>query len=211
LSPTTKQRRRAVRFAHELLHDEVGVEAAERFDHAERGAALFGEQHALSLRTFVELDDMRRLAKHGQQVGGVFRVVAEHGGRQVDAFGGEQLQRAQLVARAQDRVGIVRRVRAHFLELAHDGGAVERDRRADARDHCVETAQQLAAAMHLERAGRDAHVTAQRIEHAHGVAAFARGFDEASRGIQARIARKDGDFHAGETSVVRDRSGRGSV
>src|SRR5690242_21713345 len=44
---------------------------------------------------------------------------------------------------------------------------VERDRRADARNHDAETAQRLALVVDLEHAGRDAHVAAQRIQHAH--------------------------------------------
>jgi len=59
-----------------------------------------------------------RRAEHGQQVDGVIRVVAEHGDWHVDALGGQQLVRTQLVARTQDRVGGVGRTRPHQLELA---------------------------------------------------------------------------------------------
>ena len=55
----------------------------------------------------------------------------------VDVALGEELHRAELVARARDRERRVEHRDAHQVELTHDGEAVVRDRRADAREHEV--------------------------------------------------------------------------
>ena len=76
----------------------------------------------------------------------------------------------------------------------------------------LEAAQHAALVVHLERARRDAHVAAQRVQHAHAVAAGARGLDQASGRIQARIARQDRDLHAaGPASCAAPARGRGRV
>ena len=113
-------------------------------------AALLGlgQHHADALGAFEQLDDQRRAADHVQQIVRVARRVGEAGHRQADALARQQLQRAQLVARAGDRHRFVHGIHAHHLELAHDGGAVEGDRGADARDDGVEAVQLLAVQVH---------------------------------------------------------------
>ena len=63
--------------------------------------------------------------------------VREGRHRQADALARQQLQRAQLVARAADGHALVQREDALHLELAQHGQAVVRDRGADARDHRI--------------------------------------------------------------------------
>src|SRR5690606_19385564 len=70
------------------------------------------------------------------------------------------------------------------------------DRGADARDHRVVAGDRPALVAHVEAFDADAHVAAQRIEHAHAVAALARGLDQAPRRVQLAVARKDGELHA---------------
>ena len=67
----------AVGLADEFLHQEVGIKATERLDHALRRTAFFRQHDAGALAAFVELDHVRRIAKHGQHVGRIVRVVAE--------------------------------------------------------------------------------------------------------------------------------------
>src|SRR5690606_22233922 len=43
----------------------------------------------------------------------------------------------------------------------------------------------------------DAQVAAQRVEHAHAVAAPARGLDQPAGRVQPGVARKDREFHVG--------------
>lgn len=140
---------------------------------------------------------MRRRAEHGEQVLGVVGVVAEHGDRHVDALRGQQLMRAQFVARAQDGVRRVGRVGAHELELAQHCGAIASDRGADARDHRIEAGDRFALVVQAEAVGGDAHVAAQRVEDAYGVTTLATGFDQPPGRIQLAVAGKDGDFHRG--------------
>src|SRR5207342_3255735 len=99
-------------------------------------------------------------------------VVAEDGVRQAQALRGEDLVAAQLVARLEDRIGRIGRIRTHQLELAQHRRAVARDRGADARAHRLVTGARLALVVHGEAVHRDADVTAQRIGHAYGVAAL---------------------------------------
>src|SRR3546814_7679031 len=49
----------------------------------------------------------------------------------------------------------------------------------------------------------DAHVAAQRVEHAHAVAALARGLDQAPGRVQLVVAREDGELHAGDPGRCR--------
>jgi hypothetical protein len=63
----------------------------------------------------------------------------------VEVLAGEQLHRAELVARARDGDGVVEHRDAHHVELPHDREAVRRDR-PDARDDQVEAADLGAAA-----------------------------------------------------------------
>ena len=63
--------------------------------------------------------------------------VREGGDRQADALARQQLQRAQLVARAADGDALVQRKNALHLELPQDGEAIVRDGGADARDDGV--------------------------------------------------------------------------
>src|SRR5690348_4725107 len=184
-----------VGLAHELLHQEVGIEATERLDHALRSGQLFGQDHAGPLRALVELDHVRRRSEHVEEVAGVVRVVTECRRRQVDPMAGEHLQAAQLVARAQHRFGGTRRVDAHHLELAQHRRAVEGDRRADARNHAVVALQLASTVMDAETLVRNAHVAAQRIEHARLVTARAGGGQQPHRRIQARVAGQDRELH----------------
>src|SRR5690606_41422889 len=70
--------------------------------------------------------------------------VGEAGVREADALLGQDLQRAQLVARAGDRLRSVDAVDVHHLELPDHRGAVERVGGADPWDHGVEALERLA-------------------------------------------------------------------
>ena len=96
----------------------------------------------------------RRAADELDHVLGLARVVREGGDRQADAAPRQQLQAAQLVARAADGDGLVQRIDAHDLELAQHGEAVERDRGADARDHRVESVEPPLAVIQSRLAAR---------------------------------------------------------
>jgi len=183
--------------ADEFLHDEIRVQPAKGFDDALRTGDGIGEHHALPLRTFHELDDVRRLAEHREQVGGVVGIVAKHGHRQAQPLLRQQLQAVQFVARAHDRLGAVGREHAHHFELAYHGRAVAGDRRTDARYDGIEFRQRLALVAHGEFTRFDAHVAAQRVEHARTMTALARRLDEPLGRIELGIARQDGDLHAG--------------
>src|SRR3546814_11322970 len=65
------------------------------------------------------------------------------------------------------------------LELVQHRVAVARDRGADAGDDRVVAGDRPALVAQVEAFDADAHVAAQRVEHAHAVAALARGLDQA--------------------------------
>ena len=187
---------RAFGLGDEFLHQEIGVQPAQRFNDAARSRQLLGQHHARALGALVELDDVRCGPEHRQQIVGVVGVFAEHRARQTDALRGQQLMRAQLVARDQDRIGRIGREAAHQFELAQHGRAVARDRGADARNHRCVAGDFLALVVHGKPLAADGHVAAQRVEHAHAVAALAHGFDQAPGGIQFGVAGQNGQFHA---------------
>jgi hypothetical protein len=64
---------------------------------------------------------MRRVAEHRQQIGGVVRDCRRTPCRQADLFARQQLQAAQLVAGAQDRIGEFGVYTPMHLELAQHG------------------------------------------------------------------------------------------
>ena len=134
-------------------------------------------------------------AEHGQQVGGVVGVVAEHGHRQVDALRGEQLVRAQLVAGAQDGVRRIGAVGAHQFELPQHRRAIAGDGRADTGNDGVVAGQRAALVMQLEAGRGDAHVAAQRVQHPDRVAALACGLHQPAGRVQLAVARQDGELH----------------
>ena len=105
----------------ELLHQDVHVGAAERFDHRFRRAVGIGQHHADALGALEQLDHQRRAAGELQHLFGLFRIMGEGGDRQADAVARQKLHRAQLVARAADGDTFVERVDALHLELAQHG------------------------------------------------------------------------------------------
>src|SRR5574344_2179412 len=68
---------------------------------------------------------------------------------------------------------------------------VSQNRSTDARDHRIHPLQRPALVVQAEITGADAQVTAQRIEHTHGMPTRPSGFNQTSGGIQRGIARKD--------------------
>ena len=134
-------------------------------------------------------------AEHGQQVGGIVGVVAEHGHRQIDALRGQQLVRAQLVAGAQDGIRRIGAVGAHQFELPQHRRAVAGDGRADTGNDGVVAGQRAALVMQLEAGRGDAHVAAQRVQHPDRVAALACGLHQPAGRVQLAVARQDGELH----------------
>src|SRR3546814_3914539 len=89
------------------------------------------------------------------------------------------------------------------LELVQHRVAVARDRGADAGDDRVVAGDRPALVAQVEAFDADAHVAAQRVEHAHAVAALARGLDQAPGRVQLAVAREDGELHAGDPGRCR--------
>lgn len=179
-----------------LLHHDVLLEAHERFDHRLGRLGRFAQHHANALGAFQYLDHQRGTVDHLDQVGDVVRRVGETGDRQAYAAPRQQLQRAQLVARAGNGYRLVERVYAHHFELAQHRAAIERNRSTYARDHGIEAFQRLAAVVDLRLVAGNVHVGPQGIDHHHFVATLGTGFDQAAGGIQTRIARQHSDLHA---------------
>ena len=142
--------------------------------------AVSREHHADALGAFEQFDHERRAAAHLDELAGGVRVVGEAGDRQADAAFREDLQRAQLVARAGDGDRVVEREDVHHLELPDHGIAVKRVPGGDARDHRV-CHEFLAIDENPRFARGDVHVTAEVIDHADFVAAGLGGVDERRR------------------------------
>ena len=174
----------------ELLHQDVGLEAHERLDHAFGRLLGLRQHHADALGAFQQLDHDRRAADHLDQILDIVRRMGEAAHRQTDALARQQLQRAQLVARTCDGDRLIEREHAHHFELAHHRRAVEGDRSADARDHGIEAGQILATVMDLRLVRGDVHVAAQGIDHLHLMPVLLGGLDQAPRGIQGSFARQ---------------------
>jgi len=68
------------------------------------------------------------------------------------------LSRAQRAVEGED---------AHGLELPHQGGAVEQDAGADARDYRVEIVEGFALVVDGRALGGDVHVAMQGVDHPH--------------------------------------------
>ncbi len=155
----------------------------------------FGEDHAHALRALQQLDDDGHAADLLDHVLGLARPVREGGDGQADALAGEQLQRAQLVARAADGDALVQRVDALHLELAQHGEAVVRDGGADARDDRVVDRQAAPVVAQHRLVGGDVHVDVERVHHVDGVAARARRLAQAHVRVQLRIAGEHHEAH----------------
>ena len=185
----------ATGFLDVFLDHDVLLEAEEGLDHRLGRLVRFGQYHAHALGAFQHLDHQRCTANHLDQVGNVVRGVGEAGHRQADALARQQLQSAQLVARATDGHRLVERVDAHHLELAQHRAAIEGHRGADARNHRIEAFQRLAAKVDLRLVTGDVHVGAKGVDHLHLMAPLLTGLHQAAGGIQTRVARQHGDLH----------------
>ena len=173
---------------------------ASMIDLAEAAVSARITPHAL--RALQQLDDAGRAADLLDHVLGAARTVREGRHRQADALARQQLQRAQLVARAADGHALVQRKHALHLELAQHGQAVVRDRGADARDDGIVVRQHAPAVPQRRLARRDVHVHVQRVDHVDLVAARPRRLDDAPMRIEARIAREHDELHAARTSAA---------
>ena len=109
---------------------------------------------------------------------------------------GQQLQAAELVAAPGDRLALVGRERAHQLELAHDGRAVERVAGADAGDDGVEALELAALELHGGAPAGDVQVAAQVVDDLRLVAARLGRLPQAGGGVERRVAGEDGDLQA---------------
>ena len=99
----------ALRLLDELLHEDVGVELAEGADHRLRRLPGLGEDDALALGALESsLTTTGAPPTVVEDAVDVLDVVGEAGDRQADAGAGEQLQLAQLVVGAVDRLRLVR-------------------------------------------------------------------------------------------------------
>ena len=127
----------AARLADELLHHDVDVGGGESLDDRLGRALGLRQDHAHALRALEQLDDDGDAADLLDHVLGLARAVGEGGDGQADAFAGQDLQGAQLVARAADGDALVQGIDALHLELAQHREAVVGDGGADARDHRV--------------------------------------------------------------------------
>jgi hypothetical protein len=85
-----------------LLHQDVGVELAERCYHRLGRLAGLGQHHAHALGALGELDHDRRATDRLQQAVDVLGRVGKARDRKPDAVAGQQLQGPELVAGAAD-------------------------------------------------------------------------------------------------------------
>ena len=76
----------------EFLHQDVGFQPHEGFDHAFRSLTGFRQHNTNALGALQKLDNHRRTTHHFQQLGYVIRLVGEAGHRHAHAFSGQQLQ-----------------------------------------------------------------------------------------------------------------------
>ena len=86
------------RFLDEFLSHDIGIETAKGFDDRLCGGLGFCEHDADALSALKQLDDNRCAAAEFDQVAGGFGVVGEGSDREADAFAGEELERAELIA-----------------------------------------------------------------------------------------------------------------
>jgi hypothetical protein len=179
----------------ELLDQDVGVELPEGADHRLGGLLGLGQHDAHALGALEQLDHQRCAADQRDQPVDVLGGVREGGDGQPHALGGEQLQGAQLVARAGDALRLVGRVDAHHLELTDHRGAVEGVGRADAGDDRVDAAQLLAAVVDRRAVRGDVDHAAQVVDHADLVAALLGGLTQPARGVQLGVPGQDDQVH----------------
>ena len=130
----------------------------------------------------------------GSKVLGIVGRMGEAGHRQSDTLAREELQGAQLVARAGDGDRFIDRVDAHHFELPHHRRAVKRYRGTDSRDDGVDVLDGLALVVDAGPHGRDVHVAALVVENQHLMAALLARLHQAARGIQPGIGGKNRDF-----------------
>ena len=109
----------------------------------------------------------------------------------------EDLQRAQLVARAGDGHRIVEGKDIHHLELPDHRVAIERVPRRDPRDDGVGH-QFLAIDVDPRLARGDVHVAAEVVHDPHLVAARLGGGDKGGGAVELRVAGENENFHARE-------------
>ncbi len=140
---------------------------------------------------------------------GLARPVRERGHGQPDALAREDLQGAQLVARAADGDALVQGIDALHLELAQHGEAVVGDGGADAGDDGIIDRQPAAVVAQHRLVRRDVHVHVQRIDHVDGVAARARRLAQPHVRVKSGIAGEHDEAHG--ASLERDRRDRPSM
>src|SRR5262249_20143987 len=149
--------------ADELLDEDVLIQALERLDdRTGRGRAL-GQDDAEALRALQQLDNHRRAVHALDTSGNVLGLGGIDGGGQANVMSAEDLQAAQLVARAGDGLRFVHAVNAHHLELAHHRQPEERDRRANARNDRIDMADRLALVKQLWILPADLDIELKRI------------------------------------------------
>src|SRR5665647_1467901 len=185
----------AVRLADELLNHDVHVVGAERFDDRLGRALGLGENDAHALGALEQLDDDGDAADLLDHVLGFAWAVGEGGHRQADTFTRQQLQRAQLVARAPDGDALVQRVDALHLELAQHGEAVVRDGSADARDDGIVDRQAAPVVAQHWLVGGDVHMNVEGIDHVDRVPARAGRLAQPDVRVQMRIAGEHHEAH----------------
>src|SRR5262249_12700273 len=139
----------APRFLDELLHDHARLEAVERFDHRDGGLLRVGQHHAEALRALEQLDDAGRTTHAVHHAGHVLAVVGEHRLGHAHPATAEDLQAAELVTAAHQRLAFGGGEHLHHLELAHHRGAEEGDAGTDARDDGVDAFERLAVIDHV--------------------------------------------------------------
>ncbi len=171
------------------------VQPAKGVNHAFGRLTGLRQHHADALRAFHQLHHQRCAAHHIDKIAGVVRRMGDAGDRQIDALTRQQLQRAQLIARAGDGDRFIQRITAEHFKLAQRGGAVKGNGGANARDHRIEMRQLTAFVMHAGRRGVDGHIAGKRIENFHLMAASRGGFAQAFTRIERTVPGQNGDFH----------------
>ena len=168
---------------HKPLDKYILFGALQRFDDRFGHLGIGSKNHPYSLRSFEELDDDRCAANPfngGQHIG----TVTNKGGRRyANVVSGENLDSAQLVARVGDSIGRVGGVDVHLLELADDGQSVERDRRADPRQHSLIVGQRFATILEIGLVSGEVDRKSEGVECSGFVASFCSRRLEALRAV----------------------------
>ena len=113
----------------------------------------------------------------------------------------QELQAAQLVARAGDGLRFVEAVDAHHLELPDHGQAEKGDRGADARNDGIDRPDRLALVEQLGVTPAEADVELQRVHDLDVMAACSASLRQRPGAVQRLLPRQYDDSHESLANV----------